>query len=45
LAVEAALLAKGGAVADFFAYLAATVIGGVALVIAGAALGRRMVAE
>jgi CrcB protein len=45
LAVEATLLAKGGAIADFFAYLAATVIGGVALVIGGAALGRRKVPE
>jgi CrcB protein len=45
LAVEATLLAKGGAIAEFFAYLAATVVGGVALVIAGAALGRRMVPE
>jgi len=45
LAVEATLLAKDGAIANFFAYLAATVIGGVALVVAGAALGRRMARE
>jgi len=43
LAVEATLLAKDGAVADFVIYLAATVVGGLALVIAGTALGRRMV--
>jgi fluoride exporter len=43
LAVEATLLAKDGAVATFFAYLAATVIGGLALVVAGSALGRRLV--
>ena len=43
LAVEAILLAKDGAVAAFFAYLAATVIGGLALVVAGTALGRRLI--
>jgi CrcB protein len=43
LAVEATLLAKDGDVANFFAYLAATVIGGLALVVAGNALGRRLV--
>jgi CrcB protein len=43
LAVEATLLAKGGATGDFVLYLAATVIGGVALVVAGTTLGRRLV--
>jgi CrcB protein len=43
LAVEATLLAKGGAIGDFVLYLAATVIGGVALVVAGTTLGRRLV--
>jgi CrcB protein len=43
LAVEATLLAKDGDVANFFAYLAATVIGGLALVVAGNALGRSLV--
>jgi fluoride exporter len=43
LAVEATLLAKDGAVADFVTYLVATVIGGLALVIVGTALGRKMV--
>lgn len=43
LAVEATLLAKDAAIANFIAYLAATVVGGIALVIAGHALGRRMV--
>jgi CrcB protein len=43
LAVEATLLAKDGDVATFLAYLAATVIGGLLLVMAGAALGRRLV--
>jgi CrcB protein len=43
LAVEATLLAKDGDVANFFAYVAATVIGGLALVVAGNALGRRLV--
>jgi CrcB protein len=43
LAVEATLLVKDGAVATFVAYLAATLVGGLALVVAGTALGRRMV--
>jgi CrcB protein len=43
LAVEATLLAKDGDIASFVAYLTATVIGGLALVVAGNALGRRMV--
>ena len=43
LAVEATLLAKDGAVATFVAYLAATVVGGLVLVVAGHALGRRVV--
>jgi CrcB protein len=43
LAVEATLLAKDGDVANFFAYLAATVIGGLALVVAGNTLGRSLV--
>jgi CrcB protein len=43
LAVEAALLAKDGDIANFFAYLAATVMGGLVLVVAGNALGRRLV--
>lgn len=43
LAVEATLLAKDGDIASFFAYLALTVAGGIALVIAGTALGRRLV--
>jgi fluoride exporter len=43
LAVEATLLAKDGDIATFVAYLAATVIGGLALVIVGNGLGRRMV--
>jgi CrcB protein len=43
LAVEATFLAKDGAIADFVIYLAATVVGGLALVVAGTALGRRMV--
>jgi CrcB protein len=43
LAVEATLLAKHGAIGDFVTYLAATVIGGVALVVAGTTLGRRLV--
>ena len=43
LAVEATLLAKDGDIANFFAYLAATVIGGLALVVVGHALGRRLV--
>lgn len=43
LAVEATLLAKNGAIADFVIYLVATVVGGLALVIVGTSLGRRMV--
>jgi CrcB protein len=43
LAVEATLLAKDGDIASFFVYLAATVIGGAALVVAGHAVGRRLV--
>ncbi len=36
------LLAKDGDVATCLAYLAATVVGGLTLVVAGDALGRRM---
>lgn len=43
LAVEVTLLAKDGDVAACVAYLAATVVGGLALVVAGHALGRRLV--
>ncbi len=43
LAVEATLLAKDGDIVTFLAYVAATVIGGLTLVVAGNALGRRMV--
>ena len=43
LAVEATLLAKDGDIITFIAYVAATVIGGLTLVVAGNALGRRMV--
>jgi CrcB protein len=43
LAVEATLLAKDGDIASFVAYVAATIIGGLLLVVAGNALGRRMV--
>jgi CrcB protein len=43
LAVEAVLLAKDGDIITFVAYLAATVIGGLTLVVAGHGLGRRMV--
>jgi CrcB protein len=42
LAVEATLLAKDGAIADFVSYLVATLVGGLALVIVGTALGRRL---
>jgi CrcB protein len=42
LAVDATLLAKHGDVLACLAYLAATVAGGLALVVAGHALGRRM---
>jgi CrcB protein len=43
LAVEATLLAKDGAIAEFVTYLVATVGGGLALVVVGTALGRRTV--
>jgi CrcB protein len=43
LAVEATLLAKDGDIASFAAYLAATVVGGLLLVVAGHAIGQRMV--
>ncbi len=43
LAVEATLLAKDGDVAIGLAYLAATVAGGLALVVVGHAAGRRLV--
>jgi fluoride exporter len=43
LAVEATLLAKDGAVADFVGYLVATVVGGLTLVIVGTAIGRKLV--
>ncbi len=43
LAVDATLLAKGGEVATCLAYLAATVVGGLALVVVGHDLGRRLV--
>jgi fluoride exporter len=45
LAVEAALLAKHSAIADFVVYLIATVVGGLALVVVGTAAGRKMVPE
>jgi CrcB protein len=43
LAVEATLLAKDGDVVTSVAYLVATVVGGLSLVVLGHALGRRMV--
>jgi fluoride exporter len=43
LAVEAALLVKDGDVATFVAYVAATVIGGLTLVVAGSGLGQKFV--
>jgi CrcB protein len=43
LAVEATLLAKDGDIVTFVAYVAATVIGGLTLVVAGNGLGRRLV--
>jgi len=43
LAVDAVLLAKDGDVVTFLAYLAATVIGGLALVVVGNGIGRRVV--
>jgi fluoride exporter len=42
LAIESSLLAKDGDVGSSLAYLAATVFGGLALVVLGNALGRRM---
>ncbi|HXN60723.1 MAG TPA: CrcB family protein [Acidimicrobiales bacterium] len=45
LAVDATLLAKDGHIGTCLAYLAATVIGGLALVIAGHDLGRRLAAS
>jgi CrcB protein len=42
LAVDATLLAKHGDIGTCLAYLVATVAGGLALVVAGHALGRRM---
>jgi fluoride exporter len=43
LAVEATLLAKDGDIVTFLAYVGATVVGGLTLVVVGTALGRRMV--
>jgi fluoride exporter len=43
LTVEAALLAKDGDVVICLAYLAATIVGGLTLVVMGHALGRKMV--
>ena len=43
LAVEATLLVKDGALAGCLAYLAATMAGGLGLVVLGHGLGRRMV--
>ena len=43
LAVDATLLAKDGDLGTCLAYLAATVVGGLALVVAGHDLGRRLV--
>jgi fluoride exporter len=42
LAIESSLLAKDGDVGSSLAYLAATVFGGLALVVVGNALGRRI---
>jgi CrcB protein len=44
LAVESTLLAKDGDVATSLAYLVATVVGGLALVVLGHAAGRRLTA-
>jgi CrcB protein len=44
LAVEATLLGKSGDVATCLAYLAATVAGGLALVVVGHAAGRKVLA-
>ena len=43
LAVDAVLLAKGGHAALTVGYLAATVLGGIAIVVVGNALGRQVV--
>jgi fluoride exporter len=43
LTVEATLLAKDGDIVACLAYLAATIVGGLALVVMGNALGRKMV--
>jgi fluoride exporter len=43
LTVEAALLAKDGDIVTCLAYLAATIVGGLTLVVMGDALGRKMV--
>ncbi len=43
LAVDATLLAKGGDVVTCLAYLVATVAGGLALVVLGYAIGRRVI--
>jgi fluoride exporter len=43
LAVESTLLAKDGHIGTFLAYLAATVIGGVGLVIVGCEAGKKLV--
>jgi CrcB protein len=45
LAVDTTLLAKDGDVATCLAYVAATVVGGLALVVAGHDLGRRLAAS
>jgi CrcB protein len=45
VAVEVTLLVKGGGVGIMFAYLAVTVAGGLALVVAGHGLGRRALAQ
>lgn len=45
LAVDATLLAKDGAVGTCLAYLVATVAGGLALVVVGHGLGRRLVSR
>jgi CrcB protein len=44
LAVDATLLAKHGDIALCLGYLAATVLGGLAFVVAGHAAGRRLMA-
>ena len=43
MTVEAALLAKDGDIVTGLAYLAATIVGGLTLVVIGNALGRKMV--